>query len=115
MVKTVESVSEVTEQNTAATQQMTASSDGVKDSVESIATITEQSSAAAQEMSASSEEVGAQVQQVVASSQGLAEMAAALRNTVARFRLSDDDSALADEPSERKPEQMPELQPEGAA
>ena len=111
MVKTIESVSEVTEQNTAATEQMTASSDGVKDSVESIATITEESSAAAQEMSASSEEVGAQVQQVVASSQGLAEMATSLRNTIARFRLSDDDSASADGP----PEKMPDLQPEGAA
>ena len=112
MVKTIESVSEVTEQNMAATEQMTASSDGVKDSVDSIATITEQSSAAAQEMSASSEEVGAQVEQVVASSQGLAEMATSLRNTVARFRLSDNDSASADEPPERKPKQMPELQPE---
>ena len=87
MVKTIESVSEVTEQNTAATEQMTASSDGVKQSINSIASVTEESASAAQEMSASTEQVGAQVQQVVASSQGLAEMATSLRNTVARFRL----------------------------
>ena len=87
MVKTIATVSEVTEQNMAATEQMTASSDGVKQSMGSVASITEQSSAAAQEMSASSEEVGAQVEEVVASSQSLAQMATSLKETVARFRL----------------------------
>ncbi len=51
-------------------------------------------------MSASTEEVGAQVQEVVASSQGLAEMATSLRETVGRFRL---DSNERDEVSHQAP------------
>jgi len=87
MVRTIDAVNEITLQNTAATEQMTASSEGVKTAVGGISAVTEEASAAAQEMSASSEEVGAQVQQVVASSQGLADMASSLRETVSRFRL----------------------------
>ena len=99
MVKLIEMVDEVTQQNTAAAEQMTASSHGVKTAVDGISSITDQTAAAAEEMSASTEQVGAQVQEVVASSQGLAEMATSLRETVGRFRLDSSDGDEAPVPA----------------
>ena len=88
MVKTIESVSSVTEQNSAAAQQMAANSTQVSQSVESIADITRENSAATQQVSASAEEMSAQVQEVVASSQSLDEMARELKVIVGQFKLN---------------------------
>ncbi len=88
MVKTIDSVSGVTVQNLAATQEMASNSTQVSQSVEAIADITRQNSAATQEVSASAEEMSAQVEQVVASSQSLDQMAKDLQVVVGKFRLN---------------------------
>jgi len=77
----------VTEGNTAAAEQMTASSTEVGKSIEDVSVISRQALAAAQEMSASSEEVGAQVEQVVGSSKSLSDLATDLRGIVGKFTL----------------------------
>ncbi len=87
MTNVVQTVSEVTEGNTAAAEQMTASSTEVGKSVQDAASVSQQTLAAAQEMSASSEEVGAQVEQVVDSSKSLADLATDLREVVGKFTL----------------------------
>jgi methyl-accepting chemotaxis protein len=57
-------------------------------SVENIASISEESSASVEEVSASAEEMTAQVQEVGASAEEMAGMAAALREAVSRFNLT---------------------------
>ncbi len=87
MVAANETVSAVVEENTAATEEMAASSGEVTQVIESIASVSQENSAAAEQVTASSEEMSAQVQEVTASAQSLAEMADALQQVVAQFRL----------------------------
>jgi methyl-accepting chemotaxis protein len=89
MVASLEAVGAVVEENTASTEQMAAGSSEVAQAVESIASVSEENSAAVEEVSASAEEMSAQVEEVTASAQSLAEMAQALQQMVARFKLSD--------------------------
>jgi methyl-accepting chemotaxis protein len=89
LVKAMDSVSAVVEQNTAATEEMSASSTEVTQSIENIASISEENSAAVEEVSASAEEMSAQVEEVTASAQALAEMAQALQQVVAQFKLAE--------------------------
>jgi methyl-accepting chemotaxis protein len=84
----IQSVAEVVKENTAAAQLMSSSSNGVMQSVENIASISEESSASVEEVSASAEEMTAQVQEVSASAEEMAGMAAALREAVSRFNLT---------------------------
>jgi methyl-accepting chemotaxis protein len=90
MVAANETVSAVVEENTAATEEMAASSGEVTQVIESIASVSQENSAAAEEVTASSEEMSAQVEEVTASAQSLAEMARALQEAVAQFRLADE-------------------------
>jgi len=93
MLASSDAVNAVIEENTAATQKMTADSDDVAQSIENIASVSEENSAALEEVSASAEEMSAQVEEVTASAQSLAEMAAALQQVVAQFRLPEEKAA----------------------
>jgi len=91
MVKSIESVSAITEETTAATEEMAASNDQVQQAMGSISTITTQTGASAEESSAATEELSSQVEEVVASSSALGDIAGVLTSLVARFKLSDGD------------------------
>ncbi len=78
------------EENTAATEEMAASSSEVTQAIENIAAVSEENSASVEEVSASAEEMSAQVEEVTASAQSLAEMARGLQEIVARFKLSNE-------------------------
>lgn len=87
MVASLDAVSAVVEENTAATEEMAAGSNEVAQAIESIASVSEENSAAVEEVSASAEEMSAQVEEVTASAQALEEMARALKDLVAQFKL----------------------------
>jgi methyl-accepting chemotaxis protein len=90
LVAATDAVSAVVEENTAATEEMAANSSEVTQSIENIASVSEENSASVEEVSASAEEMSAQVEEVTASAQSLAEMAKALQQVVAQFKLSAD-------------------------
>jgi hypothetical protein len=87
----------VVEENTAATEQMAASSSEVTQAIENIASVSEENSAAVEEVSASAEEMSAQVEEVTASAQSLAEMAQALQAVVAQFKLAEQEQSRVSE------------------
>ena len=103
LVSATDAVSAVVEENSAATEEMSASSGEVTQAIENIASVSEENSAAVEEVSASAEEMSAQVEEVTASAGSLAEMAEALQNIIAQFKLS----------NEQEPHQpyMPSLKP----
>jgi methyl-accepting chemotaxis protein len=88
LVSSMDTVSAVVVENTAATAQMSASASEVSHSVNMIASVSEETSAAVEEVGASTEEMSAQVQEVSASAQSMAEMAKALQRVVAEFKFS---------------------------
>ena len=89
LVSAMDSVSAVVEENTAATEEMAASSSEVTQSIENIASVSEENSAAIEEVSASTEEMSAQVEEVSASAETLTEMAKALQQLVAMFKIEE--------------------------
>jgi methyl-accepting chemotaxis protein len=99
LVKTIDAVGSITEENSAATEQMTANAAQVSKSVETVAGIAEENSAATEEVSASAQEMSAQVQEIVSSAQSMKEMAATLEKSVAMFRI---ESEVKTEKSERE-------------
>ena len=88
LVAATDAVGAVVEENTAATEEMSAGSAEVTQAIENIASVSEENGAAVEEVSASAEEMSAQVEEVTASAQSLAEMAEALQQVVAQFKLS---------------------------
>jgi len=86
MVKVIDRINKIVEQNVAATEQMSASSGNMSRSVETTSAVAEENSAAAQEVSASAEEMSAQVEEVLASAQSLADMSGELERSVTVFR-----------------------------
>ncbi len=96
LIGATEAVSAVIEENTAATQEMTASASEVMDVIEGIASISEENSAAVEEVSAAAEEMNAQVTEVAASANKLDEMAKAMQQMVAAFKLDSDDVIIDD-------------------
>ena len=88
LVAAVDSVSAVIEENTAATEEMSAGAHEVTQSIENIASVSEENSASVEEVSASAEEMSAQVEEVSASAATLEEMAQALQDVVAQFKLT---------------------------
>ena len=68
MVKSIESVSAIADQTTAATEEMAAGNDEVRSAMSAIAAITERTNAAVEESSASTGQLNSQVGEVVASS-----------------------------------------------
>src|SRR5690606_31261648 len=90
MVQQLESVREVSDQNSTAAEGMRTLSTGVEEAAGSIAAIAEENSASAEETSASAEAMSAQVEEIHASTVELGNMADALRAVIARFRLGDE-------------------------
>jgi methyl-accepting chemotaxis protein len=90
LVAAMDSVSAVAEENTAATEEMAAGSTEITRGIENIASVSEENSAATEEVSASAEEMSAQVEEVTVSAQSLAEMARALQQVVAQFKLDEE-------------------------
>jgi methyl-accepting chemotaxis protein len=88
LVKIIDGVGRVTEQNSATTEQMAANATQVTKSVETVAGIAEENSAATEQVSASAQEMSAQVQEIVASAQTLKDMAATLEQSVAMFKVN---------------------------
>jgi methyl-accepting chemotaxis protein len=88
LVNSMNTVSAIVEENTAATQQMSASASEVSSSIENIASVSEENSAAVEEVSASVEEMTAQIGAAAASAQELNLMAHDLKQIVAEFKLS---------------------------
>ncbi|MDO8691778.1 MAG: methyl-accepting chemotaxis protein, partial [Dehalococcoidia bacterium] len=74
-VRTTDTVSSITEENTASTEEMAAGAQQVVRAVENIAGISEENSAAAEQVSATAQEMSAQVEEMTASAQSLADMA----------------------------------------
>jgi methyl-accepting chemotaxis protein len=87
LVDSIDTVSAVVEENTAATLEMTTHSSEVSQAVENIASVSEENSAAVEEVSASTEEMSAQVQEVTTSAHALDEMAQQLQAVVDQFKL----------------------------
>jgi methyl-accepting chemotaxis protein len=84
------SISAVVEQNSAATQQMAAQASDVTSRIGSIAAVAEEQSAATQEVMASAEQMGAQVEEMSTQAQGLAATARQLKNLVSRSSVDDE-------------------------
>jgi methyl-accepting chemotaxis protein len=93
LVGVMDNVSVVVESNTSAMEEMTAHSGKVTQAIENIASVSEENSAAVEEVSASAEEMSAQVEDVNSSAQSLANMADALQQIVAQFKLADDEQS----------------------
>lgn len=87
LVKSVNAVSSVIEENIEATTQMAKSSNEVSEAVESFASVSEENSAAVEEVSASTEEMKAQVEMVSIAAVELREMAQSLHSVIQSFRL----------------------------
>jgi methyl-accepting chemotaxis protein len=87
LVNSVDSVSAVVEENTAATEEMAANSGEVSQAIGSIASVSEENSTAIEQVSASVEEVNVQVKEVMSSAQLLSEMAKGLQVVVTQFKL----------------------------
>ena len=111
LVGVVESVSAIIEENTAATEQMSANSHEVTQAIENIASVSEENSASIEEVSASAEEMNAQVEEVSASAQSLEEMARALQEIVAQFKLTNDTRQGRTRAAAGKPEVRPAARP----
>lgn len=102
VAESVQTVVSITEENSAATQQMAASIHEIRQAVESLASISEETSAGVQQVSASTEELSAQVEEMMASAQQLAEMANTLRRLVKHY-IND---VEADQPKEASNEML---------
>ena len=83
----INNVAAITEENTAAAEEMSASTEGVNSSMQNVASISEENASAAEEVSASTEELTASVEEISASSEQLAKMAQDLQNLVSKFRV----------------------------
>lgn len=107
LVSAMDTVSAVVEENTAATEEMAAGSGEITQVIDNIASVGEDNSAAMEEVSAAAEEMNAQVEEVTASAQSLSDMAQALLQLVAQFRLAKNEA--------QRKVQMPQPTPAGEA
>jgi len=89
LVNSVDSVAQIVELNTAATEEMAATSGEVSESIERIASSSEENSAEVEEVSASTEEMSAQITEFTESAASLSQMADSLNKIVAQFKLDD--------------------------
>lgn len=89
LLKAMDAVQDIVQENTASTEQMTASSEEVNGAVGNIASVSEENSAAVEEVSASTVEINEQVSQVSRAAQSLAALAQSLLETVSHFRLGE--------------------------
>ena len=87
LVIAVDAVSAIVEQNTAATEEMAATSTEVSQAIDHIANSSEKNSAEVEMVSASTEEMSAQIAEVTDAAASLSDMAKALDQIVAGFKL----------------------------
>jgi methyl-accepting chemotaxis protein len=80
-------VAEIVETNSTAAEQLTGSSEQVLEAMAEVSAVSEQNSAAAEQVSASAQEVSIQVEETASSAESLTDMAQALQQVVAQFRL----------------------------
>lgn len=90
LVKVIDNVGAITVENTAAINQISASTDQVNRSAETVAGIAEENSASTEQVSASAQEISAQVQQIVSSSQAMKEMSLSLEQSISIFRMNNE-------------------------
>ncbi len=88
MVSVIAQAREAVQENLATTEEMQTAAAQVTESISSIAAVSEQNSASTQEVSASAQEMSAQAEQVTAATGSLGDMAQALKDRVAQFKLS---------------------------
>jgi methyl-accepting chemotaxis protein len=93
VVNASDAIATIATQTNIASTRMTEAASIVSSSIESIAAVSEENSAAAEEVSAATEEMSAQAEEVVASAKSLADMAVALDELVARFRITSNSEA----------------------
>jgi methyl-accepting chemotaxis protein len=93
VVDSMQAIGAVVETSTATADQMAEQSERVSDSVAAIAAIAEENSAATEQVSASAEQMSAQIEEMSAQAQELAATAARLHALAARFRLNDQSDA----------------------
>jgi len=87
VVNAFDSVAAVSEENTAATEEMAAGAFEVGKAVERISEVSRENAAASEQVSAAVEELTAASEEVSASAQGLSRVAQDLQEQVARFKL----------------------------
>ncbi|MDA8234906.1 MAG: methyl-accepting chemotaxis protein [Clostridia bacterium] len=87
VLRSVDNVASITEENTASTEEMAAGSRQINESISKINDISQQTAAAAEEVSASTEEMNASVQEIAVSAQTLAKMSQELQDAVAQFKV----------------------------
>ena len=87
LVEAMDTVSAIVEENTAASEEMSANSEEVSIAIDSIASISEENAAATEEVSASVEELSAQVQAVNRTAQSMADMGIALSQMMSGFSV----------------------------
>jgi methyl-accepting chemotaxis protein len=88
LVGTMDTVSAIVEENTAATEEMAAGSGEVSQAVENIASVSEENSAALEEISASTAEMNNQAEELSATIQSLSERMSDLQNLINHFKLN---------------------------
>jgi methyl-accepting chemotaxis protein len=94
-VSASETIASIAETTNEAAGSMSASALRVNDSVESIAAISEENSAASQEVAAGTNELRGQAQSVVEAAGALTEMSDKLRRIVSRWRLPEEEDGSA--------------------
>jgi methyl-accepting chemotaxis protein len=85
--KSIDEIVSISEENTAATEEMAAGAGEVGKAIDSIASVSEETAASVEEVSASAEQVNASIEQIAASSAELANMAARLTEAVSVFTI----------------------------
>ncbi len=85
--KAINNVAAITEESSAATEQMSAAAEEVNASIQNVSAISEENASAAEEVSASTEELTASIEEISASSDQLAGMAQDLQKIVSQFRV----------------------------
>ena len=85
--KSIDEIVSVSEENTAATEEMAAGANEVGKAIDSIASVSEETAASVEEISASAEQVNASIEQIAASAAQLANMAEKLTEAVAMFKV----------------------------
>jgi methyl-accepting chemotaxis protein len=87
VVASIEEISQVVEENAAATDQMRGHARAAAGAVERSTAVAEENGAAAQEVSASIEEVSAQMEETLAAAQSLSDMSEEMEKAVSSFKV----------------------------
>ena len=95
MLKTLQKTASISEQNHLAATQVSQQADQVLQTTSDIAAISEENGAAVEEVSASTEELSLQSQEVAKSAEKLLYMSQEMENSLAKFKLSENQELLS--------------------